>query len=195
MTVEEFAQGPAQSGILTDREVVQLFLHFTVSCFCSYRVHCLHSLFSMYNLCPLSSFEWPSNSYCRHELSVAFFHFFDISSGESKAPSELPGYSSLLHDWQRADCVQVPGDWVTMGILWSQRPDQVCEKRCVGCQFQVLVLFIKCMYVCITPSLCIKSAMQQLQDFSYCRKLTFKGVSPLGHVCSSSTLYFYRLLQ
>ena len=31
MTVEEFAQGPAQSGILTDREVVQLFLHFTVS--------------------------------------------------------------------------------------------------------------------------------------------------------------------
>ncbi|XP_042863446.1 BTB/POZ domain-containing protein 1-like [Penaeus japonicus] len=31
MTVEEFAQGPAQSGILTDREVVQLFLHFTVN--------------------------------------------------------------------------------------------------------------------------------------------------------------------
>lgn len=31
MTVEEFAQGPAQSGILTDREVVQLFLHFTAS--------------------------------------------------------------------------------------------------------------------------------------------------------------------
>ena len=31
MTVEEFAQGPAQSGILTDREVVQLFLYFTVS--------------------------------------------------------------------------------------------------------------------------------------------------------------------
>lgn len=35
MTVEEFAQGPAQSGILTDREVVQLFLHFTVSLCCS----------------------------------------------------------------------------------------------------------------------------------------------------------------
>lgn len=31
MTVEEFAQGPAQSGILSDREVVQLFLHFTVN--------------------------------------------------------------------------------------------------------------------------------------------------------------------
>ncbi|XP_068246479.1 BTB/POZ domain-containing protein 1-like [Palaemon carinicauda] len=31
MTIEEFAQGPAQSGILTDREVVQLFLHFTVN--------------------------------------------------------------------------------------------------------------------------------------------------------------------
>jgi len=31
MTVEEFAQGPAQSGILTDRETVSLFLHFTVN--------------------------------------------------------------------------------------------------------------------------------------------------------------------
>ena len=31
MTVEEFAQSAAQSGILTDREVVQLFLHFTVN--------------------------------------------------------------------------------------------------------------------------------------------------------------------
>lgn len=31
MTVEEFAVGAAQSGILTDREVVQLFLHFTVN--------------------------------------------------------------------------------------------------------------------------------------------------------------------
>lgn len=31
MTVEEFAVGPAQSGILTDREVVELFLHFTVN--------------------------------------------------------------------------------------------------------------------------------------------------------------------
>ncbi|XP_014674739.1 PREDICTED: BTB/POZ domain-containing protein 1-like [Priapulus caudatus] len=31
MTVEEFANGPAQSGILTDREVVSLFLHFTVN--------------------------------------------------------------------------------------------------------------------------------------------------------------------
>ena len=31
MTVEEFAQGPAQSGILTDRECVSLFLHFTVN--------------------------------------------------------------------------------------------------------------------------------------------------------------------
>ena len=31
MTVEEFAQGPAQSGILADRECVSLFLHFTVN--------------------------------------------------------------------------------------------------------------------------------------------------------------------
>jgi len=31
MTVEEFAMGAAQSGILTDREVVELFLHFTVN--------------------------------------------------------------------------------------------------------------------------------------------------------------------
>jgi len=31
MTVEEFAQGVAQSGILTDRECVSLFLHFTVN--------------------------------------------------------------------------------------------------------------------------------------------------------------------
>ena len=31
MTVEEFAVGAAQSKILTDREVVELFLHFTVN--------------------------------------------------------------------------------------------------------------------------------------------------------------------
>ena len=31
MTVDEFANGPAQSGILLDREVVQLFLYFTVN--------------------------------------------------------------------------------------------------------------------------------------------------------------------
>ena len=31
MTVEEFAQGAAQGGILLDREVVQLFLYFTVN--------------------------------------------------------------------------------------------------------------------------------------------------------------------
>lgn len=31
MSVEEFAQGPAQSGILTDKEIVSLFLHFTVN--------------------------------------------------------------------------------------------------------------------------------------------------------------------
>ncbi|XP_039578837.1 BTB/POZ domain-containing protein 1 [Passer montanus] len=31
MTIEEFAAGPAQSGILSDREVVNLFLHFTVN--------------------------------------------------------------------------------------------------------------------------------------------------------------------
>uniref|UniRef100_A0A3Q2Q7P8 BTB domain containing 2 n=1 Tax=Fundulus heteroclitus TaxID=8078 RepID=A0A3Q2Q7P8_FUNHE len=31
MTIEEFAAGPAQSNILTDREVVSLFLHFTVN--------------------------------------------------------------------------------------------------------------------------------------------------------------------
>jgi BTB/POZ domain-containing protein 1/2 len=31
MSVEEFAQGPAQSGILTDKETVSLFLHFTVN--------------------------------------------------------------------------------------------------------------------------------------------------------------------
>ncbi|CAG5123777.1 unnamed protein product [Candidula unifasciata] len=31
MTVEEFAVGPAQSGILEDREVVELFLYFTVN--------------------------------------------------------------------------------------------------------------------------------------------------------------------
>lgn len=31
MTIEEFAAGPAQSGILGDREVVSLFLHFTVN--------------------------------------------------------------------------------------------------------------------------------------------------------------------
>ncbi|XP_047738805.1 BTB/POZ domain-containing protein 2 [Hyalella azteca] len=31
MSVEEFAQGPAQSGILTDAEVVQLFLYFSVN--------------------------------------------------------------------------------------------------------------------------------------------------------------------
>lgn len=31
MTVEEFAMGAAQSGILTDREIVELFLHFTVN--------------------------------------------------------------------------------------------------------------------------------------------------------------------
>lgn len=31
MNIEEFAQGPAQSGILTDREVVDLFLYFTLN--------------------------------------------------------------------------------------------------------------------------------------------------------------------
>lgn len=31
MNVEEFAQGAAQSGLLQDREVVQLFLYFTVN--------------------------------------------------------------------------------------------------------------------------------------------------------------------
>jgi BTB/POZ domain-containing protein 1/2 len=31
MTVEEFAIGPAQSGLLTDREIVELFLYFTVT--------------------------------------------------------------------------------------------------------------------------------------------------------------------
>ncbi|XP_053405374.1 BTB/POZ domain-containing protein 1-like [Mercenaria mercenaria] len=31
MSIEEFAMGPAQSGILDDREVVQLFLYFTVN--------------------------------------------------------------------------------------------------------------------------------------------------------------------
>ncbi|XP_007883543.1 BTB/POZ domain-containing protein 1 isoform X2 [Callorhinchus milii] len=31
MTIEEFAAGPAQSGILSDREVVNLFLHFTLN--------------------------------------------------------------------------------------------------------------------------------------------------------------------
>ena len=31
MTVEEFAVGSAQSGILEDREVVELFLYFTVN--------------------------------------------------------------------------------------------------------------------------------------------------------------------
>ncbi|TNM97791.1 hypothetical protein fugu_014037 [Takifugu bimaculatus] len=31
MTIEEFAAGPAQSNILSDREVVSLFLHFTVN--------------------------------------------------------------------------------------------------------------------------------------------------------------------
>ena len=31
MTVEEFAMGAAQSGILEDREVVELFLYFTVN--------------------------------------------------------------------------------------------------------------------------------------------------------------------
>ncbi|MCL4124159.1 UNVERIFIED_CONTAM: hypothetical protein GTU68_027466 [Idotea baltica] len=31
MSIEEFAQGPAQSDILTDKEIVQLFLYFTVN--------------------------------------------------------------------------------------------------------------------------------------------------------------------
>lgn len=31
MSIEEFAQGPAQSGILTDREIVELFLYFTLN--------------------------------------------------------------------------------------------------------------------------------------------------------------------
>lgn len=31
MSMEEFANGAAQSGILTDREAVQMFLYFTVS--------------------------------------------------------------------------------------------------------------------------------------------------------------------
>ncbi|CAN8005089.1 unnamed protein product [Ixodes hexagonus] len=31
MSIEEFALGPAQSGVLTDRELVSLFLHFTVN--------------------------------------------------------------------------------------------------------------------------------------------------------------------
>ncbi|PAV82510.1 hypothetical protein WR25_19768 [Diploscapter pachys] len=31
MTVEEFAQGPAQSGLLSDRQALDLFLHFTVN--------------------------------------------------------------------------------------------------------------------------------------------------------------------
>lgn len=31
MTIEEFAADPAQSGVLTDREVVSLFLHFTIN--------------------------------------------------------------------------------------------------------------------------------------------------------------------
>ncbi|XP_048471798.1 BTB/POZ domain-containing protein 1 isoform X2 [Rhincodon typus] len=31
MSIEEFAAGPAQSGILSDREIVNLFLHFTLN--------------------------------------------------------------------------------------------------------------------------------------------------------------------
>lgn len=31
MSVEEFASGAARSGILTDREIVSLFLYFTVN--------------------------------------------------------------------------------------------------------------------------------------------------------------------
>ena len=31
MTIEEFAAGAAQSGLLTDREVVDLFLYYTVA--------------------------------------------------------------------------------------------------------------------------------------------------------------------
>lgn len=31
MSIEEFALGPAQSGVLTDRELVSLFLYFTVN--------------------------------------------------------------------------------------------------------------------------------------------------------------------
>ena len=31
MSVEEFANGPALSGILTDKEIVSLFLHFTLN--------------------------------------------------------------------------------------------------------------------------------------------------------------------
>lgn len=31
MTIEEFAQGPAQSGLLVEREVVELFLYFTLN--------------------------------------------------------------------------------------------------------------------------------------------------------------------
>jgi len=31
MSVEEFARGAAQSGLLTDQEVVQLFLYFTLN--------------------------------------------------------------------------------------------------------------------------------------------------------------------
>ena len=31
MTVEEFAMGPAQANILTDKEIVSLFLYFTVN--------------------------------------------------------------------------------------------------------------------------------------------------------------------
>lgn len=31
MGLEEFAQGPAQSGLLSDREALSLFLYFTVN--------------------------------------------------------------------------------------------------------------------------------------------------------------------
>jgi len=50
MPVEEFAQGPAQSGMISDREVIELFLYYTLNpkprvrtcvfCFCLQTLAC-----------------------------------------------------------------------------------------------------------------------------------------------------------
>lgn len=80
MSVEEFAQGPAQSGILTDR--------------CS-------SMFLCFHCCPAKPSFHVSNVVQGNSLPVLAFH------SEPQTSGGVSRRSALLHDREGADSVQV----------------------------------------------------------------------------------------
>ena len=82
MSVEEFAQGPAQSGILTDR--------------CS-----SSSIFLCFHCCPAKPCFHVSNIVQGNSLPVLAFH------SEPQTTGGVSRRSALLHDREGADSVQV----------------------------------------------------------------------------------------